>query len=187
MHNGAYIKKLNVRKRMKPLLWTTLIASIVFTGCSKTEEAKTVVNESQYKVKDVATLQTRFEQLNGKLATDFKKFKQTESMAFAQQLPLDVNNLKTLNMHLVASTSLKPTKLAYCDLMNGYFTEMYRLGHYNLQLVKDVKLPNAGNENLQTNFSSSDQFYDFILNRYTTYRQVQQIMGYGCNLKEALR
>ena len=61
---------------MKPLLWTTLIASIVFTGCSKTEEAKTVVNESQYKVKDVATLQTRFEQLNEKLATDFKQFKQ---------------------------------------------------------------------------------------------------------------
>ncbi|MDY6482093.1 hypothetical protein SKM54_06500 [Acinetobacter faecalis] len=172
---------------MKPLLWTTLIASIVFTGCSKTEEAKTVVNESQYKVKDVATLQTRFEQLNEKLATDFKQFKQTQSMAFAQQLPLDVNDLKTLNMHLVASTSLKPTKLAYCDLMNGYFTEMYRLGHYNLQLLKDVKLPNAANENLQTNFSSSDQFYDFILNRYTTYRQVQQIMGYGCNLKEALR
>lgn len=171
---------------MKPLLWTTLIASIVLTGCSNTEETKPVIDESKYKVSDVATLQTRFEQLNEKLAIDFTAFKKVESIAFAQQHPLDVNNLRTLNMHLVASTSLKPTKVAYCDLMNGYFSEMYRLGHFNLSLVKDVKLPNTSKENLQQDFSSVDSFYDFILNRYTTYKQVQQVMGYGCNLKAAL-
>lgn len=171
---------------MKPLLCATLIASVAFIGCSKTEEVKPVIDESKYKVADVATLQTRFEQLNKKLSLDFKQFKKDESIAFAHQLPLDVDNLKTLNMHLVASTSLKPTKVAYCDLMNGYFTEMYRLGHYNLNLVKELKLPNVAQENLQQDFSSADLFYDFILNRYTTYRQVQQVMGYGCNLKEAL-
>lgn len=171
---------------MKPLLWATLIASVVFTGCSKTEDAKPIVNASQYKVDSAEALQKRFVQLNENFAVDFKKFKQTESVAFAHQFPLDVNDLKTLNMHLVASTSLKPTKIAYCDLMNGYFAEMYRLGHYNLQLINDIKLPNADKENLQQDFSSVDSFYDFILNRYTTYRQVQQVMGYGCNLKAAL-
>ena len=171
---------------MKPLLWTTLIASVVLMGCSKTEDAKPIVNASQYTVDNAEALQKRFVQLNEKFAIDFKQFKQNESIAFAHQLPLDVNNLKTLNMHLVASTSLKPTKIAYCDLMNGYFAEMYRLGHYNLQLMKDIKLPNADKEKLQQDFSSADSFYDFILNRYTTYRQVQQVMGYGCNLKEAL-
>lgn len=171
---------------MKPFLWTTLIVSVVFAGCSKPEDAKPVVNASQYTVDNAEALQKRFVQLNEKFAVDFKQFKQDESTAFAHQLPLDVNNLKTLNMHLVASTSLKPTKVAYCNLMNGYFAEMYRLGHYNLQLMKDIKLPNANKENLQQDFSSVDSFYDFILNRYTTYRQVQQVMGYGCNLKEAL-
>ena len=34
--------------------------------------------------------------------------------------------------------------------------------------------------------SSGLHFYTFILDRYTTYRQVQQTMGYGCNLKAAL-
>ena len=76
--------------------------------------------------------------------------------------------------------------MAYCDMMNGYFAEMYRLGHYNLNLVNDIQLPNAEKEDLKANFSTADQFYTFILDRYTSYRQVQQTMNYGCNLKAAL-
>ena len=120
------------------------------------------------------------------MAQDFKQFKQVENIAFAHQFPLDVNNLQTLNQHLVASTALKPTKIAYCDMMNGYFAELYRLGHYNLDFLKDVKLPRAEQENLAENFANAESYYDFILNRYTSYRQVQQTMGYGCNLKAAL-
>lgn len=71
-------------------------------------------------------------------------------------------------------------------MMNGYFAEMYRLGHYNLNLVDKIQLPKAENEDLKSNFASSDQFYTFILDRYTAYRQVQQTMNYGCNLKAAL-
>jgi len=70
--------------------------------------------------------------------------------------------------------------------MNGYFAEMYRLGHYNLELISDVDIPHTEQENLKQNFSSPEQFYDFIINRYSTYRQVQQTMNYGCNLKAAL-
>ena len=71
-------------------------------------------------------------------------------------------------------------------MMNGYFAEMYRLGHYNLNLVNDIQLPNTEKEDLKANFSTADQFYTFILDRYTSYRQVQQTMNYGCNLKAAL-
>ena len=171
----------------KPFSLLTLVMSIAFVGCTQNDVPKKSVDIKAYQVSDVAQLQKRFEQLNAKLTTDFQHFKQVESIAFAQQSPLDANNLKTLNMHLVASTALKPTKIAYCDLMNGYFVEMYRLGHYNLALVNDLKLPNAEQENLAQDFASPAQFYDFILNRYTTYRQVQQVMGYGCNLKAALK
>jgi hypothetical protein len=169
---------------MKPLVLTTLAVGMFLTACSNSEPEKKQVDAKAYQVSNAAELQTRFDQLNTQLKTNFKQFKQVESIAFAHQNPLDVTDLKTLNMHLVASTALKPTKVAYCDLMNGYFSEMYRLGHYNLKLVKNIKLPKAEKENLEQNFASKDQFYDFIMNRYTTYRQVQQIMGYGCNLKE---
>ena len=171
----------------KPLSLLTLVMSMAFVGCTQDDVPKKSVDIKAYQVLDVDQLQNKFAQLNAKLVTDFQNFKQIESIAFAQQSPLDANDLKTLNMHLVASTALKPTKVAYCDLMNGYFVEMYRLGHYNLSLVKDLKLPNAEQENLALDFASPDQFYDFILNRYTTYRQVQQVMGYGCNLKAALK
>ena len=171
---------------MKPLLWTTLILSLGLVGCGESTPEKAKIDETLYKVNNAQELQTRFTQLNEKLVTDFAQFKKVEHIAFSHQLPLDVNDLKTLNMHLVASTSLKPTKVAYCDLMNHHFAEMYRLGHYNLNLVKDVKLPQAETENLEHDFATADQFYDFIINRYTSYRQVQQVMNYGCNLKEAL-
>lgn len=172
---------------MKPLILMTLVMVVVLSACSSPEPEKVKVDVNSYKVINAESLQERFNQLNVKLASDFKQFKQVESLAFANQYPLDPNDLKTLNMHLVASTALKPTKVAYCDLMNGYFTEMYRLGHYNLSLIKDIQLPNANQENLEQDFASVDQFYDFILNRYTTYRQVQQVMGYGCNLKAVLQ
>ena len=60
------------------------------------------------------------------------------------------------------------------------------MGYYTLILVNLIQLPVAENEDLKSNFASSDQFYTFILDRYTTYRQVQQTMNYGCNLKAAL-
>ena len=170
---------------MKPLICMTLIVSIFLGGCAE-EKMNEPVDVNAYKVSDLNQLQARYNQLNTKLAADFKQFKQVENIAFSNQYPLDTNNLKTLNIHLVASTALKPTKIAYCDLMNGYFTEMYRLGHYNLNLVNGLKLPYTDKENLRQDFSTTEQFYDFILNRYTTYRQVQEVMGYGCNLKAAL-
>lgn len=172
---------------MKPLHWTTLVISILLTACFDSEPKKALVDIKAYQVANAESLQDRFNQLNVKLVADFKQFKTVESLAFANQYPLDSNDLQTLDLHLVASTALKPTKIAYCNLMNGYFTEMYRLGHYNLSLVKDIQLPNAKQENLEQDFASPDQFYDFILNRYTSYRQVQLVMGYGCNLKAALQ
>ncbi|WOE32027.1 MULTISPECIES: hypothetical protein [unclassified Acinetobacter] len=172
---------------MKRLIWATALTSILLTACSQSEQEKIQVDKASYQVENAILLQQRFEQLNHKLVIDFKKFKQVESLAFANQYPLDPNNLKSLNLHLVASTALKPTKIAYCQLMNDYFTQMYRLGHYNLKLLNDVQLPNSDQEDLSKNFASANQFYDFILNRYTSYRQVQQVMGYGCNLKSALQ
>ncbi|PJI30559.1 hypothetical protein [Acinetobacter pseudolwoffii] len=167
-------------------VWLTSLALLIgLTACSK-EPQKPVVDPVKYQVQTAQKLQQRFDALNSQLAQDFQKFKKLESIAFSHQFPLDVNNLQTLNRHLVSSTALKPSKIAYCDMMNAYFADMYRLGHYNLELVDDIQLPNAANENLKDNFSNVDHFYTFILDRYTTYRQVQQTMGYGCNLKAAL-
>ncbi|ENU63557.1 MULTISPECIES: hypothetical protein [Acinetobacter] len=167
-------------------VWLTSLALLTgLTACSE-QPQKPVVDPAKYQVQTAQELQQRFDALNVQLAQDFQEFKKVESIAFAHQFPLDVNNLQSLNQHLVSSTALKPSKIAYCDMMNSYFADMYRLGHYNLELVDDIKLPNAKNENLKANFSDADRFYTFILDRYTTYRQVQQTMGYGCNLKAAL-
>ncbi len=167
-------------------VWLTSLALLTgLTACSE-QPQKPVVDPAKYQVQTAQELQQRFNVLNVQLAQDFQKFKKVESIAFAHQFPLDVNNLQSLNQHLVSSTALKPSKIAYCDMMNSYFADMFRLGHYNLELVDDIKLPNAKNENLKANFSDADHFYTFILDRYTTYRQVQQTMGYGCNLKAAL-
>lgn len=172
---------------MKLFLTTTmLLTTIMLSACSADKQEKKTLNPQDYQVTDTAALQQRFEQLNQKLATDFTAFKKVESLAFSDQFALDTNNLQTLNQHFVASTALKSSKIAYCDLMNGYFTEMYHLGHFNLAMVKDLKLPNAGNEDLGQVFANADQFYDFIINRYTTYKQAQETMKYGCNLKAAL-
>lgn len=173
-------------KLMKPFVYGGLLVVCGLSACSNPQQTQVKIDPKQYQVQDATALQQRIDALNVKLAQDFKQFKQVENIAFAHQFPLDVNNLQTLNQHLVASTALKPTKIAYCDMMNGHFAELYRLGHYNLDFLKDVKLPRAEQENLTENFANAESYYDFILNRYTSYRQVQQTMGYGCNLKAAL-
>lgn len=171
---------------MKPFIWVSLISSILISACSSSEQQKIQIDPQKYKVQDTASLQQRFETLNQQLSQDYQVFKKSNNIAFSDQSLLDVNQLQTLNLHAVSSTSLKPVKQAYCQMMNGYFAEMYHLGHQNLQFVGQVKLPHAQDENLSKNFVDADQFYDFILNRYTSYRQAQEIMGFGCNLKAAL-
>lgn len=164
---------------------SVLLCTLLLMACSK-PPAKIEINSADYQVQSATQLQQRFDALNAKLASDFVRFKQVESNAFSHPFALDVHNLQTLNQHVPAGSSLKSTKVAYCTLMNDYFAQMYHLGHYNLHLVAQIQLPNTKNEDLNANFSSADQFYHFILDRYTSYRQVQQMMGYGCNLKAAL-
>lgn len=171
---------------MKPFVLATLILSVVLSACSSSEQQKIQIDPQKYKVQDAACLQQRFESLNQQLSKDYQAFKKSNNIAFSDQSLLDVNQLQTLNLHAVSSTSLKPVKQAYCQMMNGYFAEMYQLGHQNLNIIGHVKLPHAQGENLSKNFADADQFYDFILNRYTSYRQAQEIMGFGCNLKAAL-
>lgn len=171
---------------MKPFVLATLILSVVLSACSSSEQQKIQIDPQKYKVQDAARLQQRFESLNQQLSKDYQAFKKSNNIAFSDQSLLDVNQLQTLNLHAVSSTSLKPVKQAYCQMMNGYFAEMYQLGHQNLNIIGQVKFPHAQGENLSKNFADADQFYDFILNRYTSYRQAQEIMGFGCNLKAAL-
>jgi outer membrane murein-binding lipoprotein Lpp len=171
---------------MKPFVLATLILSVVLSACSSSEQQKIQIDPQKYKVQDAASLQQRFESLNQQLSKDYQAFKKSNNIAFSDQSLLDVNQLQTLNLHAVSSTSLKPVKQAYCQMMNGYFAEMYQLGHQNLNIIGQVKLPHAQGENLSKNFADADQFYDFILNHYTSYRHAQEIMGFGCNLKAAL-
>ncbi|WP_349926778.1 hypothetical protein ABJ384_08625 [Acinetobacter sp. A1-4-2] len=171
---------------MKPFVLATLILSVVLSACSSSEQQKIQIDPQKYKVQDAASLQQRFESLNQQLSKDYQALKKSNNIAFSDQSLLDVNQLQTLNLHAVSSTSLKPVKQAYCQMMNGYFAEMYQLGHQNLNIIGQVKLSHAQGENLSKNFADADQFYDFILNRYTSYRQAQEIMGFGCNLKAAL-
>ncbi|WP_174559261.1 hypothetical protein [Acinetobacter bouvetii] len=171
---------------MKPLILATLISSVLVSACSSSEQHQPQIDPKKYQVQDLVTLQQRFELLNQQLAKDYQAFKQNNNIAFSDQSVLDVNQLDTLNLHAVSRTSLKPVKLAYCEMMNRYFVEMYQLGHQNPKFIGQVKLPDAQGEDLSKNFADSAQFYDFILNRYTSYRQAQEIMGLGCNLKAAL-
>lgn len=171
---------------MKAGLWAVGIISFTLVACGNEHEKKVVIDPQNYQVQNSAALQQRVDALNLQLATNFKKFKQVENLSFSDQTELDVNNLHTLNLHLVASTALKPSKQAYCDLMNQHFAELYHLGHSNLTLLDQIKLPNASNETLSKHFQDVDSYYNFIMNKYTSYRQVQQVMKYGCHLKAAL-
>lgn len=171
---------------LKPLILATLISTLVLSACSPSEQNETQIDPQKYQVQDVASLQQRFDLLNQKLSKDYQVFKKTNSIAFSDQSVFDSRQLKTLNLHAVSRTSLKPVKTAYCEMMNDYFAEIYHLGHQNLSLMGQLQLPHAQHEDLAKSFANADQFYDFILNRYTSYRQAQEIMGFGCNLKEAL-
>src|SRR5690606_28786579 len=166
------------------LLSLALVAG--FTPCTAQHQPDARVSPLQYHVNTAAELHQRFNTPNAQLAQDLQQLREVDSIAASHQIPLDIHNLQTLNQHPGSRTALKSSKLAYCDMMNAYFAGMYRLGHYNLDLVPAIQLPNAKEEDLKKNFSDSDQFYSFILDRYTTYRQVQQTMNYGCNLKAAL-
>ena len=70
--------------------------------------------------------------------------------------------------------------------MNGYFNELYRLGHYILNLLPAIKMNNAPKTGLKQKFENADQFYKFILDEHSSYKQAQQVMGFGCNLRGAL-
>lgn len=148
---------------MKPLILTILISTILLSACSSSEQYKTQIDPQQYKVQDAASLQQRFETLNQQLSKNYQAFKKTNNIAFSDQSVLDANQLKTLDQNAVSRTSLKPVKQAYCEMMNGYFAEMYHLGNQNLSLIGQVQLPNMQAKDLEKSFANADQFYDFIL------------------------
>lgn len=164
----------------------TLILSSMLVACSSSEQAAVKLDTTQYQVADAGVLQQRFNHLNQQLSEDYQLFKRNNNIAFSDQSILDVNQLQSLHLHAVSRSSLKPVKQAYCEMMNDYFVQMYYLGHQNINLLSQTQWPKIKNQDLIKDFSSADQFYDFILNRYTHYRQAQEIMGFGCNLKQAL-
>lgn len=171
---------------MKPIFALTILTSLFFSACSSEKPQKAVIDPAVYRVKNADELQQKINLLNQQLAQDYQNFKKKEYIAFSDQSALDTNDLKTLSLHAVSSTSLKPTKEAYCTMMNTYFNELYRLGYYNLNLLNDVKMNNAPQVDLKHKFENTDQFYTFILEEHSTYKHAQQLMGFGCNLRGAL-
>ena len=172
---------------IKPFILATFMSSLILSACSSSEQNKIQIHPEDYKVENVAQLEQRFETLNQQLSRDYQNFKKNNAIAFSDQSIFDVQQLQTLDLHAVSRTSLKPVKQAYCKMMNDYFVHMYYLGHQNINLLSQTQWPKIKNQDLIKDFSSADQFYDFILNRYTHYRQAQEIMGFGCNLKQALQ
>lgn len=164
----------------------TLILSTMLVACSSSEQAAVKLDTTQYQVADAGVLQQRFNHLNQQLSEDYQLFKKNNNIAFSDQSILDVNQLQSLHLHAVSRSSLKPVKQAYCEMMNDYFVQMYHLGNQNLDLMPQIQLPHVSAQNLAKDFSSAAAFYDFVLNRYSSYRQAQEIMGLGCNLKHAL-
>lgn len=164
----------------------TLILSSMLVACSSSEQAAVKLDTTQYQVADAGVLQQRFNHLNQQLSEDYQLFKRNNNIAFSDQSILDVNQLQSLHLHAVSRSSLKPVKQAYCEMMNDYFVQMYHLGNQNLDLMPQIQLPHVSAQNLAKDFSSAAAFYDFVLNRYSSYRQAQEIMGLGCNLKHAL-
>ena len=145
------------------------------------------VNAADYQVADQTSLENRLQARNTQFAEDFTAFKKAHSQAFSTQKPVTEADLKKLHMHAVGATALKPTKEAYCSMMNGYFSDIYRLGHFNLAYIETVAVLNGAGEDAQENFANPEAFYNLVMERATTYRQAQQLMGYGCNLKAALQ
>ena len=167
--------------------WALLV--VITTGLIACADQKTSVqvNAADYQVADQATLEKRLQARNAQFAEDFTAFKKAHSHAFSTQKPVTEAELKKLHMHAVGATALKPTKEAYCSMMNGYFSDIYRLGHFNLAYIQNVTVLDRAAEDAQENFANPDAFYKLVMERATTYRQAQQLMGYGCNLKAALQ
>jgi len=143
---------------------------------------------ADYRVNSAVELQAKIDHLNQELQQQFLTFKSQYPDAFSDpKAELDVHNLHTLNEHLVSRFALKNAKNGYCNMMNSYFVKMFQIGHQNLNLVEHLKLKHLpAHENLKEIFAQPENFYQFIINRYTSYRQVQETMNYGCNLKGAL-
>lgn len=171
---------------MKPIFVLTILSSLIFSACASEKQPQAEIDPASYIVKDADELQQKIDLLNKHLAQDYQQFKKKEYIAFSDQSALNTADLKTLDLHAVSATSLKPTKEGYCKMMNTYFNELYRLGHYNLNFVDAIQMNHAPKENLKQKFENADQFYTFILDEHTTYKQAQQIMGFGCNLRAAL-
>ena len=171
---------------MKQTIGLCAVLMAGLTACS-TEDKIPTVNAADYQVTDQASLHVRLQQLDQKFAQDFQGLKQQHNTAFSTQKTVTAQDLQQLHMHAVSTTSLKETKEAYCAVMNGYFSEVYRLGHFNLSHLANLKLLNVQPQDAQEDFANPEAFYNLVMDRATTYRQAQQTMGFGCNLKAALQ
>lgn len=171
---------------MKQLFIVATIFGIFLSGCNQDEASVQEIQPETYTVQSVQALEQRLVQLNEKLSADYLQMKQIYGYAFSNTTALDANNLKSLNVQAVSATALKPVKEHYCSLMNGYFAELYRLGRFNLTVVETIKLNNAPTKGLATQFVNTASFYQFVMEEHSTYKQAQQLMGFGCNLRAAL-
>lgn len=175
---------MNSMKRLSIMALMLVIGAV--QGCSQQKDTK-VVDLAQFKVDTAQALQQRIDERNEKLRADFLQFKKIESIAFSDQSELDVNNLKTLSLHLVSRNALKSSKESYCKMMNQYFADIYHLGHFNLPLISQIQIPQTQSKDLPNYFADAEHYYQFIIQEHTTYKQVQEAMGLGCNLRSALK
>ncbi len=171
---------------MKFVLALSIISSLMLSACTADQKPSVEVKVSDYAVTDATSLQSKIDALNAQLASNYQQLKQQQHIAFSDQSPLDVMNLNSLHLHAVSATSLKPVKEEYCQLMNSYFNELYRLGHFNLNLLDQIQLKHQSQTALAPHFANADAFYAFALSDYSSYKKAQQIMGFGCNLRVAL-
>lgn len=168
------------------LIAAAAVLSVMMAGCTEPKPEQVQVDINKYRVNDAPALQARLDELNAKLVQEYAQMKHQNAYAFADGSALDASDLMTLNMQAVSATALKPVKENYCAVMNNYFNELYRLGHFNIQLLPDVQIKHAPQQNLAQTFLNAQNFYQFILNDYSSYKQAQQQMGLGCNLLAAL-
>ena len=171
---------------MKFVLALSVMSSLMLSACTADQKPSVEVKAADYAVTDAASLQHKIDALNAQLASDYQQLKQQQHIAFSDQSPLDVMNLNSLHLHAVSATSLKPVKEEYCQLMNSYFNTLYRMGHFNLKLLDQIQLKHQSQTALAPHFANADAFYEFALSDYSSYKQAQQIMGFGCNLRAAL-
>ena len=170
---------------MKRIFLGAVALSVLFAGCSS-QDSSVKIQADAYRVSDQTALNAKLDHFNQQLETSFANFKKTHYSAFSTQNAVSVKNLNQLHMHAVSATALKTTKQAYCEMMNGYFADIYRLGYFNSTLLGHVNILNVDLEHAQSTFSSANAYYNFVMEQATTYRQAQQIMNFGCNLKSSL-